>query len=177
MFRSQTHQLTRCPWWQYSTYGVRFPLIAKRLACMVISSGTSPNALDILSHVNLSHGIPADVSFSAPCFEWVTRKWACANSLGIKRIQFSAIKLDCFRNFLTISQRKFFSMERSFYSHTDLMQASLSIIERPLYAHFDYRKTPWIVILTRSSRNIQFTDTATGNLILLKLSSLDEIVL
>jgi len=36
---------------------------------MVTSSGTSPNALDILSHVNLSHGIPADVSVSAPSDE------------------------------------------------------------------------------------------------------------
>ncbi|XP_024366271.1 histone-lysine N-methyltransferase ATXR4 [Physcomitrium patens] len=41
-----------------STYGVRFPLIAKRLACMVASSRTSPKSLDILSHVDLSHGIP-----------------------------------------------------------------------------------------------------------------------
>ncbi|KAG0558058.1 hypothetical protein KC19_10G001400 [Ceratodon purpureus] len=48
-----------------SNYGVRFPLIAKRLACMVISSGTSPNSLDILSHVNLSNGIPAD---------WITER-------------------------------------------------------------------------------------------------------
>jgi len=107
---NKLYQLTWCPWWQYSTYGVRFPLIAKRLACMVISSETSPNLLDILSHVNLSHGIPADVSLSTSCYELVTRKWVCANSLGIKRIQFPAIKLVCFRNFeiSTISQRKSF---------------------------------------------------------------------
>lgn len=59
----------------HSTYGVRFPLIAKRLACMVTSSGSSPNSLDILSHVNLSHGIPAD---------WITERKLLCKALSSK---------------------------------------------------------------------------------------------
>jgi hypothetical protein len=48
-----------------STHGLRFPLVAKRLACMVASSATSEHVLDILTHVNLSQGtIPDEVSLS-----------------------------------------------------------------------------------------------------------------
>ncbi|CAK9198292.1 unnamed protein product [Sphagnum troendelagicum] len=43
-----------------STHGLRFPLVAKRLACMVASSATSEHVLDILTHVNLSQGIIPD---------------------------------------------------------------------------------------------------------------------
>ena len=39
---------------------------------MVVSSGASPSSLDILSHVNLSHGIPADVSVLVPTVVWIT---------------------------------------------------------------------------------------------------------
>jgi hypothetical protein len=50
-----------------STHGLRFPLIAKRLACMVASSATAEHVLDILTHMNLSQGITHDeVCLSPP---------------------------------------------------------------------------------------------------------------
>ncbi|KAH9544827.1 hypothetical protein CY35_12G015400 [Sphagnum magellanicum] len=49
-----------------STHGLRFPLVAKRLACMVASSATSEQVLDILTHVNLSQGNIPDEKINEP---------------------------------------------------------------------------------------------------------------
>ncbi|CAK9861373.1 unnamed protein product [Sphagnum jensenii] len=50
-----------------STHGLRFPLIAKRLACMVAFSATAEHVLNILTHMNLSQGIiPDEVCLSPP---------------------------------------------------------------------------------------------------------------
>ncbi len=50
-----------------NTHGLQFPLVAKRLACMVASSATAEHVLDILTHMNLSQGInPDEMRLSPP---------------------------------------------------------------------------------------------------------------
>lgn len=109
-----TEQITRYLWWQYSTYGVRFPLIAKRLACMVTSSVTSPNSLDILSHVNLSHGIPADVSELVPWYRWFRLSFHQNSKnefldLSVKRVVMSSYSEANFARFSGLQSGNFFA--------------------------------------------------------------------